>query len=111
MAGAIKTDFILSAEIMTIALAELPQNGFVLQAVTLAVVGVMITAMVYGAVGLIVKMDDIGLHLAAPGARRPRAGWGGGWWRGCRPCSRSCPRSARRRCCGSAGPSCCTGWR
>lgn len=65
ISGAIKTDFILSAEIMTIALATLPDSSFVIRAVTLAIVGVLITAAVYGAVGLIVKMDDIGLHMAA----------------------------------------------
>ncbi len=65
VAGAIKTDFILSAEIMTIALATVESPSFWMQAVTLAVVGVLITVAVYGAVGLIVKMDDIGLHMAA----------------------------------------------
>jgi hypothetical protein len=65
VAGAIKTDFILSAEIMTIALATIESPSFWMQAVTLAVVGVAITAAVYGAVALIVKMDDIGLHMAA----------------------------------------------
>ena len=65
VAGAIKTDFILSAEIMTIALAAIPESGLVQEAITLAVVGVAITVAVYGAVALIVKMDDLGLHLAA----------------------------------------------
>lgn len=65
VAGAIKTDFILSAEIMTIALATVESPSFWMQAATLAVVGVLITVAVYGAVALIVKMDDIGLHLAA----------------------------------------------
>ena len=65
IAGAIKTDFILSAEIMTIALAAIPAGTLVTEAITLAVVGVMITVGVYGAVALIVKMDDIGLHMAA----------------------------------------------
>jgi hypothetical protein len=65
VAGAIKTDFILSAEIMTIALATIPDGALWLEAVTLAVVGALITAAVYGAVALIVKMDDIGLHMAA----------------------------------------------
>ena len=64
VAGAIRTDFILSAEIMAIALAELEANNFWLQAAALAAVGVVITAAVYGAVGLIVKLDDIGLHMA-----------------------------------------------
>jgi uncharacterized protein len=67
VAGAIKTDFILSAEIMTIALATIESPSFWLQAVTLAVVGTFITVVVYGAVALIVKMDDVGLHLAASG--------------------------------------------
>jgi predicted DNA repair protein MutK len=65
--GAIKTDFILSAEIMTIALATIESPSFWLQAITLAVVGTMITIVVYGAVALIVKMDDVGLHMAANG--------------------------------------------
>ncbi|KAF0171764.1 MAG: hypothetical protein FD162_2848 [Rhodobacteraceae bacterium] len=65
IAGAIKTDFILSAEIMTIALAAIPDNTFWMEAITLAIVGILITVGVYGAVALIVKMDDIGLHMAA----------------------------------------------
>ncbi len=64
IAGAIKTDFILSAEIMTIALAAIPASTFWLEAVTLAIVGIAITLVVYGAVALIVKMDDVGLHMA-----------------------------------------------
>lgn len=65
VAGAIKTDFILSAEIMTIALATVESPSLWMEAIILAVVGVFITAAVYGAVALIVKMDDIGLHMAA----------------------------------------------
>jgi predicted DNA repair protein MutK len=66
VSGAIKTDFILSAEIMVIALSTLPAGGgLVVQTVTLAVVGLLVTLAVYGAVALIVKMDDIGLHMAA----------------------------------------------
>ncbi len=67
VAGAIKTDFILSAEIMTIALAAIPDGTFVTEAATLAIVGIAITALVYGGVALIVKMDDLGLHMAANG--------------------------------------------
>ncbi|PLL13332.1 DUF808 domain-containing protein [Tabrizicola sp. TH137] len=67
VAGAIKTDFILSAEIMTIALATIESPSFAMQAITLAVVGILITVAVYGAVALIVKMDDVGLHMAATG--------------------------------------------
>jgi predicted DNA repair protein MutK len=62
--GAIRTDFILSAEIMAIALATIPADSFWMQAVILAVVGIGITAMVYGAVALIVKADDAGVALA-----------------------------------------------
>ena len=64
VAGAIRTDFILSAEIMAIALAELAGNSIAMQAAALAAVGIAITVAVYGVVGLIVKLDDIGLHLA-----------------------------------------------
>ncbi len=64
VSGAIRTDLILSAEIMAIALAEVSDSGLLQQGVILAVVGVAITVAVYGAVGLIVKMDDIGLHLS-----------------------------------------------
>lgn len=61
--GAIRTDFILSAEIMAIALAEVADQSLVMRAAVLAVVAVAVTVAVYGAVGLIVKLDDIGLNL------------------------------------------------
>jgi predicted DNA repair protein MutK len=67
VSGAIKTDFILSAEIMTIALSALPDLGFWMELAALAVVAVGITAAVYGSVALIVKADDFGLFLAAAG--------------------------------------------
>ena len=64
VAGAVRTDFILSAEIMAIALAEVASEPFVTRALILGLVAIVITVGVYGVVGLIVKMDDIGLHLA-----------------------------------------------
>ncbi len=64
VAGAIRTDLILSGEIMAIALASVADKPFAIQAASLALVGLVITVGVYGVVGLIVKMDDIGLHLA-----------------------------------------------
>ncbi|MFB9377885.1 DUF808 domain-containing protein [Kineococcus gynurae] len=64
VAGAVRTDLILSAEIMVIALNEVAAESFWSRAVILAVVAVAITAVVYGAVALIVKMDDIGLALS-----------------------------------------------
>lgn len=68
--GAIRTDFILSAEIMTIALAAIPHETIWKEALVLAVVAIGITALVYGSVALIVKADDFGLFLA----RRGRSG-------------------------------------
>ena len=62
--GAIRTDFILSTEIMVIALNEVAHEPFVARALILVVVAIGITALVYGIVGLIVKMDDGGLMLA-----------------------------------------------
>jgi len=62
--GAIRTDFILSAEIMVIALDEVADEPLLSRAVILVFVALAITAGVYGVVALIVKMDDIGLRLA-----------------------------------------------
>ena len=64
IAGAIRTDFILSAEIMVISLKEVLEENIVQQAAVLIVVALMITAVVYGVVALIVRMDDAGLALA-----------------------------------------------
>jgi len=71
--GAIRTDFILSAEIMAIALASLEHLTLLTTAVALVAVAVAITAGVYGAVALIVKLDDIGLHMAQRRSRATRA--------------------------------------
>ncbi|MGI9395120.1 MAG: DUF808 domain-containing protein [Boseongicola sp.] len=65
--GAIKTDFILSAEIMTIALASIESDDWISTAAVLAIVAIGITALVYGAVALLVKMDDAGLKLSQVG--------------------------------------------
>ncbi|MFN8083190.1 MAG: DUF808 domain-containing protein [Dermatophilaceae bacterium] len=64
VAGAIRTDFILSTEIMVIALNEVATEPFVRRLLVLVFVAFVITAGVYGVVALIVKMDDIGLALA-----------------------------------------------
>ncbi len=69
ISGAIRTDFILSAEIMVISSKGLIEQqegietGIVQQGFTLALIALLITVVVYGAVGLIVKMDDIGLAM------------------------------------------------
>ena len=61
--GAIRTDLVLSAEIMMISSASLDAATFWSRAAVLIVVAVLITVAVYGVVALIVKMDDVGLHL------------------------------------------------
>jgi predicted DNA repair protein MutK len=73
VASAIKTDFILSAEIMAITLAALPPGSIWMQASVLAVVAIGITVAVYGVVALIVKADDVGVALARRGSRAGRA--------------------------------------
>ena len=84
VSGAIRTDFILSAEIMAIALNDISAGSvanqiagdlppLVMQGLTLAVVAIAITIAVYGVVGFIVKMDDIGLSLAKRKASVSRA--------------------------------------
>ena len=73
VASAIKTDFILSAEIMAITLAALPAGSIWKQALVLAVVAIGITVAVYGVVALIVKADDVGLALAKGGTQAGRA--------------------------------------
>jgi predicted DNA repair protein MutK len=73
VSGAVRTDFILSTEIMVIALNEVASESFLARAAILVVVAIGITVLVYGAVALIVKMDDVGLLLterASEAARR-----------------------------------------
>ena len=66
--SAVRTDFILSAEIMAITLASVSTSPIWMQAVVLAVVGLGMTFLVYGVVALIVKADDFGVYLAASGS-------------------------------------------
>ncbi|TRD12437.1 DUF808 domain-containing protein [Erythrobacter insulae] len=63
IAGAVRTDLILSAEIMAITLNEIDLDVWWERGIALAIVAVVVTVVVYGAVALIVKMDDVGLHL------------------------------------------------
>jgi predicted DNA repair protein MutK len=67
VSGAIRTDMILSAEIMAITLATVADQSFAMKATVLAAVGLGITAAVYGAVALIVKADDAGVAMAKGG--------------------------------------------
>ncbi|MBF0673082.1 MAG: DUF808 domain-containing protein [Salinibacterium sp.] len=68
--GAITTDFILSCEIMVISMNEVADESIWVRAAILVVVAIAITILVYGAVALIVKMDDIGLHLTTKDSER-----------------------------------------
>jgi len=75
ISGAIRTDFILSAEIMVISLKQVLDEPIVSRGVILALVGLLITVVVYGVVALIVKMDDIGLRMVErPSPRAQRLG-------------------------------------
>jgi len=78
VAGAIKTDFILSAEIMTIALSAIEATSWFTIGATLAVVAIMITAVVYGVVALLVKADDFGLKLSQVGRLEATRAFGRG---------------------------------
>ena len=82
VASAIKTDFILSAEIMAITLAALPAGSLVMQAAVLGLVGIGITVAVYGVVAMIVKADDVGLALARIDRASALAGMGRALGRG-----------------------------
>lgn len=73
VSGAVRTDFILSGEIMAIALSDLEGEPLLTQGLVLAVVGIAITIGVYGVVALIVKMDDVGLRLAKSGSSATQA--------------------------------------
>ncbi len=72
VASAIRTDIILSAEIMAISIAMVAASPFWMQAVVLAIVGVGMTVIVYGAVAMIVKADDIGVAMSRTGSRSVR---------------------------------------
>lgn len=67
VSGAIKTDFILSAEIMAIALATIDSDSLITRGIVLLVVAVGITLLVYGVVALLVKADDFGLRISQVG--------------------------------------------
>ncbi|MFN7137513.1 MAG: DUF808 family protein, partial [Thermomonas sp.] len=76
--GAIRTDFVLSAEIIVIALGTVAGKPPAVQVGVLVAVALAMTVGVYGLVGAIVKLDDVGLHLARPGGGRARVALGRG---------------------------------
>jgi len=70
--GAINTDLILSAEIIAVTLGTVAAEPFIVQLSVLGAIGVVLTAGIYGLVAVIVKLDDLGLHLAeTPGNGPP----------------------------------------
>jgi uncharacterized protein len=69
VSGAVRTDLILSAEIMVIALNEVTDQAFLPRLIILIVVALVLTVLVYGVVAVIVKMDDIGLRLTQTTSR------------------------------------------
>jgi predicted DNA repair protein MutK len=71
--GAIRTDFILSAEIIVISLGSVAQSPFTTQVLTLCAIAVIMTVGVYGLVAGIVKLDDFGLYLSRAGGAVRRA--------------------------------------
>ncbi len=73
IAGAVRTDLILSAEIMAITLNELDLPTWWERGLALGLVGFVVTVVVYGVVALIVKMDDVGLHLTTQDSDAARA--------------------------------------
>lgn len=70
VAGAIRTDVILSAEIVVIALAAMETSPFITKVIALSLVAVALTVVIYGLIALIVKADDAGLHLVAKGGSK-----------------------------------------
>lgn len=71
--GAIRTDLVLSAEILAITLGQVADQPFLKVLLVLLVISVIMTLGVYGAVALIIKLDDIGLALQSFSARWKRA--------------------------------------
>jgi predicted DNA repair protein MutK len=72
--GAVRTDFVLSAEIVTIALGSVATSPFVTRLLVLAVIGVLMTVGVYGLVAVIVKLDDAGAYLCRRASHAPPGG-------------------------------------
>jgi len=72
--GAIRTDVILSAEIVVIALSAMERSPFVTKVITLSLVAAALTVVIYGLIALIVKADDAGLHLVAKGGSKKALG-------------------------------------
>jgi uncharacterized protein len=77
--GAIRTDFILSAEIIVIALGTVDGKPLLTQVAVLVSIAVLMTVGVYGLVAGIVKLDDLGLHLSTKGGARASLGRGILW--------------------------------
>jgi uncharacterized protein len=73
VSGAVRTDLVLSAEIMVIALNEVAGEAFLPRLIILVVVALVLTVVVYGVVAVVVKMDDVGLRLTETASATGRA--------------------------------------
>jgi uncharacterized protein len=71
--SAIRTDFILSAEIMAISFSGIVDASVWKQILILIIIGIILTIAVYGVVAIVVKMDDVGLMLARNNLKKPTA--------------------------------------
>ena len=71
--GAVRTDFILSAEIIAITLGTVAESDFMVQLGVLTAIALLVTVAVYGLVAGIVKLDDLGLYLSQKSAAASRA--------------------------------------
>src|SRR5699024_1276644 len=98
VSSAVRTDLILSAEIMVVSMDSIDAEPLWARAAVLVVVAIGITAVVYGAVGLLVKMDDGGLAMAADGGSELKERFGHGLVRAMRSEERRVGKECRLRC-------------
>ena len=75
--GAIRTDFVLSAEIIVIAIGTVQASAYLTQVFTVITIAILMTIGVYGLVAAIVKLDDVGLHLVQTASRNKFKRWSG----------------------------------
>jgi len=75
--GAIRTDFVLSAEIIVIAMGTVQEAAYMTQVLTIITIAVLMTIGVYGLVAAIVKIDDAGLHLVRTAGDNRAKAWTG----------------------------------
>ena len=103
IAGAIRTDFVLSAEIIAITLGTVASSSFATQVTVMTSIALVMTVGVYGIVAGIVKMDDAGLYLS----QHTGHGFRADWIRRSADCSAACGRPPSPHRCGGPAPGRC----